>query len=160
MILKAQSFSCLNLTRRLKIRTKFNCYLILRDENLFVCGIAEIQASLVAQMVKNWLKIHETGSIPWWRRYSCLENPMKRGVWQATVQGSQRVRHDWATDTHTHTHTHRIISLQSMMNVVWSMVVVSKWYFINTQLLTLASCVKHMGMTPGIISRYSQFKMD
>ena len=27
MILKAQSFSCLNLTRRLKIRTKFNCYL-------------------------------------------------------------------------------------------------------------------------------------
>ena len=28
---------------------------------------------------------------------------MDRGVWQATVQGSQRVGHDWA---HTHTHIH------------------------------------------------------
>ena len=27
-------------------------------------------------------------------QYSCLENPMNRGAWQATVQGSQRVRHD------------------------------------------------------------------
>ena len=28
-------------------------------------------------------------------QYSCLENPMDRGAWQATVMGSQRVRHDW-----------------------------------------------------------------
>ena len=27
-------------------------------------------------------------------QYSCLENPMDRGAWQATVIGSQRVRHD------------------------------------------------------------------
>ena len=27
-------------------------------------------------------------------QYSCLENPMDRGAWQATVHGSQRVRHD------------------------------------------------------------------
>ena len=26
--------------------------------------------------------------------YSCLENPMDRGAWWATVHGSQRVRHD------------------------------------------------------------------
>ena len=43
-------------------------------------------------------------------QYSCLENPMNRGAWQATVHGSQRVRHDWSdlshTQTHTHTHTH------------------------------------------------------
>ena len=32
-------------------------------------------------------------------QYSCLENPMDRGAWQATV-GSQRVRHDRATNTH------------------------------------------------------------
>ena len=32
-------------------------------------------------------------------QYSCLENPMDRGPWQAAVQGSQRVRHDWATNT-------------------------------------------------------------
>ena len=30
-------------------------------------------------------------------QYSCLENPMDRGVWWATVQGSQRVGRDWAT---------------------------------------------------------------
>ena len=27
-------------------------------------------------------------------QYSCLENSMDRGAWQATVHGSQRVRHD------------------------------------------------------------------
>ena len=27
-------------------------------------------------------------------QYSCLENPMDRGAWQDTVQGSQRVRHN------------------------------------------------------------------
>ena len=30
-------------------------------------------------------------------QYSCLENPMDRGAWWATANGSQRVRHDWAT---------------------------------------------------------------
>ena len=30
-------------------------------------------------------------------QYSCLENPMDRGVWQATVHGVARVRHDLAT---------------------------------------------------------------
>ena len=29
--------------------------------------------------------------------YSCLENPMDRGDWQATVHGVTRVRHDLAT---------------------------------------------------------------
>ena len=27
-------------------------------------------------------------------QYSCVENPMDRGAWQATVHGSQRVEHD------------------------------------------------------------------
>ena len=30
-------------------------------------------------------------------QYSCLENPMDRGVWQATVHGVARVRHDLVT---------------------------------------------------------------
>ena len=30
-------------------------------------------------------------------QYSCLENPMDRGTWQATVHGVTRVRHDLAT---------------------------------------------------------------
>ena len=30
-------------------------------------------------------------------QYSCLENPMDRGAWQATVHGFTRVRHDLVT---------------------------------------------------------------
>ena len=30
-------------------------------------------------------------------QYSCLENPMGRGAWWATVYGVARVRHDLAT---------------------------------------------------------------
>ena len=35
-------------------------------------------------------------------QYSCLENPMDRGAWRATVHGSQRVGHDLVTNTHIH----------------------------------------------------------
>ena len=54
----------------------------------------------------------DTGSIPGLERspgrqnsnpfqYSCLENPMDRGAWQATVQGVTK-SYNWATDdTHT-----------------------------------------------------------
>ena len=31
-------------------------------------------------------------------QYSCLENPMDRGAWWATVHGSQRVGHDGASE--------------------------------------------------------------
>ena len=38
-------------------------------------------------------------------QYSCLENPMDRGAWRATVHGVARSR-TWLSDfTHTHTHT-------------------------------------------------------
>ena len=30
-------------------------------------------------------------------QYNCLENPMNRGIWGATVHGVARVRHDLAT---------------------------------------------------------------
>ena len=30
-------------------------------------------------------------------QYSCLGSPMARGAWQATVMGSQRVRHNLVT---------------------------------------------------------------
>ena len=32
-------------------------------------------------------------------QYSCLENPMDRGAWQARVHGVSRVGHDLATKT-------------------------------------------------------------
>ena len=41
-------------------------------------------------------------------QYACLENPMDRGVWQATVHGVTRVGHDLATNppsTTTHVST-------------------------------------------------------
>ena len=62
--------------------------------------------SKVALVVKNLLAnvgdIRDTGSIPGLGRssegghgnplqYSCLENPMDRGAWRATVHGLQRV---------------------------------------------------------------------
>ena len=41
-------------------------------------------------------------------QYSCLENSMDRGAWQATVHGAAK---SWTqlgdSHTHTHTHTHR-----------------------------------------------------
>ena len=67
----------------------------------------------MVQMVKNSpANAGDQGSIPGSGRfpredqgnslwYSCLENPMDWGAWQATVQESQRVRHDWVTNIHT-----------------------------------------------------------
>ena len=54
----------------------------------------------------------DLGSIPWWGRspgegncnslqYSCLENPMDRGAWQAIVHGVPRIRHNSVTNTFT-----------------------------------------------------------
>ena len=38
-------------------------------------------------------------------QYSCLENPMDRGAWRATIHGSQRVGHKWATK-----HTRKLLT--------------------------------------------------
>ena len=61
-------------------------------------------ASQVAQRVKNLPTVRETDvwSLGWEDpqenanplQYSCLENPMNRGAWWATVCGVARVRHD------------------------------------------------------------------
>ena len=70
-------------------------------------NIVTILPSLIAQLVKNLPAMQET----WVRflgkedplekkvamQYSCLENPMYRGVWQATVHGVARDRHSLAT---------------------------------------------------------------
>jgi len=73
-------------------------------------------ASQVAQWVKNLSAIQDDagdiGLIPGLRRspgeghdnplhYSCLENPMDRGAWWATVHRAHRVRHDWMTEHST-----------------------------------------------------------
>ena len=66
-------------------------------------------------------KAGDTGSIPGSGRssgegngsplhYSCLENPMDRGAWQATVNGIARMRNDLETKPPP---SHRIIHEQS-----------------------------------------------
>ena len=46
-------------------------------------------------------------------QYSCLKNPMDRGVWRATVHRVQRVRHDWVTEqAHTMTGSWNTMRLQ------------------------------------------------
>ena len=76
---------------------------------LFCLNLYIIQASQVALVVKklpaNAGDIKDAGSFPGWGRfpegghdnplqYSCLENPMDRGAWWATVQKPERVRHN------------------------------------------------------------------
>ena len=62
-------------------------------------------AQLVKNLPANAGDIEDTGSIPGLGRspgegngnpfqYSCLESPMDRGVWQATVMRLQRAGHD------------------------------------------------------------------
>ena len=50
--------------------------------------------------VRNLDSIPQVGKIPSNRKwqptqYSCLENPMDKGAWQATVQDVARIRPDW-----------------------------------------------------------------
>ena len=51
-------------------------------------------------------------------QYSCLENPMDRGAWQATVCGVVK-SWTWLTNTHTNTHTYSLSdSSWRILNVV------------------------------------------
>ena len=83
-----------------------------------------VWASQVVIVVKNLPAnagdIRDTGSIPGLGRspgggngnpfqYSCLENPMDRGAWRATVHGvTQSQTRLKRLSTHTHTHTRLI----------------------------------------------------
>jgi len=65
---------------------------------LFFSSLCYIGASLVSVVKNPPAKARDAGSIPGWERslgkgngnplqYSCLENPMDRGAWRATVHG-------------------------------------------------------------------------
>ena len=77
---------------------------ILWDTHLMQLSLSFLP-SLVAQMVKNLpANAGDPGSIPGAGhgnplQYSCLENPMDRETGGLQSMGSQRVRHDWATNT-------------------------------------------------------------
>ena len=76
-------------------------------------GIKKERASQVALMIKN-LPANAASSIPGSERspggghgnplqYSCLENPMDRGAWRATVHRVAKSQ----TQLNTHTHTNK-----------------------------------------------------
>ena len=52
-------------------------------------------------------------------QYSCLENPMDKGVWQTKSIGSQRVRHDWSVFAHTHEARYLTVTLFTILNYLW-----------------------------------------
>ena len=61
-------------------------------------------------------------------QYSCLENPMDRGAWQATVHGVARVGHDLVTKpppppppsclSHNSSHHHRFCSFAHSVPII------------------------------------------
>ena len=61
--------------------------------------------------------------------YSCLENPMDGGAWQATVHEVARIGHDWATSLHfsDHRKTLKIIWFNACLLVTPRKVVTSLW---------------------------------
>ena len=78
---------------------------------LFTCIIMLVFTIFPRSSVgKSWAcNVGNSGSIPGLGRSpgewngnplqcSCLENPMDRGGWRATVHGVARVRHNWATE--------------------------------------------------------------
>ena len=93
--------------------------------------------SLVAQMVKvSVYNAGDPGSIPGSGRspgegngnllqYSCLENPMDRGAWWATVHGVTGVWHDWATSVKTWIYKYMVWAFQHTLKS--DSVVNSRW---------------------------------
>ena len=80
-----------------------------KEDNRFLRKVTDISLQEATAVVKNPSAsaggIGHSGSVPGSGRspgegngnpiqYSCLENPMDRRVWWATVYGSQRVGHD------------------------------------------------------------------
>ena len=77
-------------------------------------------------------------------QYSCLENSMDRGAWQATQSmGLQRFRHDWVHArtcawAYTHTHTHTFIhthTVQLQINIIDLFPWVPTWKHLNASVV-------------------------
>ena len=68
-------------------------------------------------------------------QYSCLENSMDRGAWQATVHGATESQTCWSACVHTHTHT----GLNTLLNRSGERVSLSycRFWWEGFQLLTV-----------------------
>ena len=61
-------------------------------------------------------------------QYSCLESPMNRGAWQATVYGVARVGHDLVTKPPNQPPNIRVqISLWTSVSHPWAVYLEGKW---------------------------------
>ena len=78
---------------------------------IFICGLLDFAHLPLPDSARD---VRDKGSIPGLGRSpgvgngkqfqnSCLENPKDRGAWRITVQGPQKVGHDWATE-----HIHKV----------------------------------------------------
>ena len=63
-------------------------------------------------------------------QYSCLENPMDRGVWQATVHGVTRVGHDLVTKPPPPLLTIYILLLYIFYSITYYHIFINIMYFI------------------------------
>ena len=76
-------------------------------------------------------------------QYSCLDNSMDRGAWQATLMGLQRVRHHWTTNT---TPTSLFINWNSTIKNNWAIYL---FILVHTQIYLfyfLAPFVLHLAL--------------
>ena len=49
-------------------------------------------------------------------QYSCLENPMDRGAWRATIHRVAKSQTRLSNFTYTHTHTHTFILIPALFH--------------------------------------------
>ena len=102
---------------------------------------------LVAQTVKNLPAMWEprfdawVRKIPWRRQwqpmhYSCLENPMGRGAWQATVHG---VTESWTRPSDFHIHTIQYLPFFNFTVVTFKIYSLSSFQVYNNILLPIVT---------------------
>ena len=78
-------------------------------------------------------------------QYFCLENPMDRGDWRATVHG---VAESWMwlsihTHTHTHTHTHKHTVIRQETSSLEILMVLGLCCLQDTRRMLLLNCATH-----------------
>ena len=78
-------------------------------ETYSIGNVESVHEKIWKSTIESACSAGDLGSIPVWGRspgegndktllYSCLENPMDRGAWRATVRGVARVSYDLATN--------------------------------------------------------------
>ena len=106
------------------------CFVVCMTVALLMCKPLRLVMPVVKNLPANTGDIRDVGSIPGSGRspgggrgnplqYSCLENSMDRGAWQATVHGVAKSR-TRLSDSHTHTHTHNMYKIDKQQGLLYS----------------------------------------